>query len=149
MAKSRETYNKKEKEKKKLKKQQDKKDRKEERKANSNKGASFEDMLAYVDENGNLTSTPPDPTKKKKVDSESIQIGIPRNTEIADPTRKGVVEFFNDAKGFGFIKDTATLEKIFVHLNGLIDPVKNNDRVTFQVTNTPKGPSAIDVKVIK
>jgi hypothetical protein len=65
MGKSQETFNKKEKEKKKKKKQQEKENRKEERKANSDKGKSFEDMLAYVDEYGNISDTPIDPKNRK------------------------------------------------------------------------------------
>jgi hypothetical protein len=63
MARSKETFGKKELEKKKLKKRKEKEARKEERKA-SGGGRSFEDMLVYVDENGQRVSTPPDPTKK-------------------------------------------------------------------------------------
>ena len=63
MARSKETFNKREKEKKRLKKQQEKREKMEERKAQ--KVSSFEQMLAYVDENGNLSSTPPDPKKRK------------------------------------------------------------------------------------
>ena len=65
MARSKETFNKREKEKKRLKKQQEKREKMEERKANAQKVSSFEQMLAYVDENGNLSSTPPDPKKRK------------------------------------------------------------------------------------
>ncbi len=65
MARSQETFNKKEKEKKRLKKKQEKQLRKEERKANNNKGAGLESMLAYVDENGQITDTPPEKTNKK------------------------------------------------------------------------------------
>ncbi|HSY62922.1 MAG TPA: hypothetical protein VK796_13650, partial [Cytophaga sp.] len=64
MSKSQETWNKKEAEKKRAKKKQDKEQKKEERKANAGNSSSFEDMLAYVDEYGNITSTPPDPLKK-------------------------------------------------------------------------------------
>ncbi|GAB3817910.1 hypothetical protein GCM10028895_14490 [Pontibacter rugosus] len=69
MGRSQETFSKKEKEKKRLKKRQDKEQKKEERQANSDKGKGIEEMLAYVDENGNITSTPPDPTKKKLLSS--------------------------------------------------------------------------------
>lgn len=150
MAKSRETYSKKEKEKKKLKKRQDKEDKKEARKASAQKGQSFESMLAYVDENGNITSTPPDPSRKKSVNKESISIGIPRQTEdsAADNLRTGVVTFFNEEKGYGFIKDSKTQESIFVHVKALVDPVKDHDKVSFEVEKTPKGLSAIDVKKI-
>ena len=66
MAKSQETFNKKEKEKKRLQKRKEKEQRKEDRKANAKEGGSWEDMMAYVDENGNISAAPPDPTKKKK-----------------------------------------------------------------------------------
>ena len=65
MGKSQETFNKKEKEKKRKKKKQEKQQRKEERKANSG-GGELENMMAYVDEFGNITETPPDPTAKKE-----------------------------------------------------------------------------------
>jgi len=65
MAKSQETFNKKEKEKKRLKKRQDKLKKKEERISNKGDGG-FESMIAYVDEDGMITDTPPDETKRKK-----------------------------------------------------------------------------------
>jgi hypothetical protein len=60
MARSKETYNKREKEKKKIRERMAKQEKKQERKANNNKGKPLEEMLAYLDENGNLSSTPPD-----------------------------------------------------------------------------------------
>src|SRR6267154_1181899 len=128
-----ETFGKKELEKKRLKKQKDKKEKAEDRKSNSGKGKSLEDMMAYIDEYGNITSTPPDPNKKIKILSEDIQIGTPKqeNMVASDTTRTGTVAFFNESKGYGFIKDSQTQESIFVHINGLIDPVKDNDKVTF------------------
>ena len=107
MGRSSETFNKKENEKKKQKKQKDKELKKEERKASGGK-KSFEDMLAYVDEDGNITDTPPDPTvKKKKINAEDIEIGIPKQEDREEESkeRTGVITFFNDSKGYGFIKD--------------------------------------------
>jgi spore germination protein YaaH len=76
MARPQETFNKKELEKKRLQKRKEKEQRKEERKANAKEGSSLEDMMAYVDENGNITSTPPDPTRKKTtIKTEDIVIG--------------------------------------------------------------------------
>lgn len=148
MAKSQETYSKKENEKKRLKKKQDKQEKKEERKANSSKGKSLEDMMAYIDEDGNLSSTPPDPNKRRIVRSEDMQISVPRqsDTEQADVTRRGTITHFNDSKGYGFIKDSQTQESIFVHINALDGPVKQNDRVTFEVERGPKGFNAVRVK---
>lgn len=59
MARSKESFSKREKEKKRIKERQDKAQKKEERKANNNKGKNLEDMLAYLDENGNLSTVPP------------------------------------------------------------------------------------------
>ena len=77
MAKSQQTWNKKENEKKRQKKREDKEQKKIKRKANA-VGSSFDDMIAYVDENGNLSSTPPDLTKREKIKAENIEIGVPK-----------------------------------------------------------------------
>ena len=147
MGRSQETFNKKENEKKKQKKRQDKEEKREERKANASKGQDLNAMLAYVDEFGNFSSTPPDPKQKKVILAEDIQIGVPKQENIpVETTRSGIVSFFNESKGYGFIKDQQTQESIFVHLNGLVDAIKENNKVTFEVETTPKGPSAVNVK---
>lgn len=148
MAKSQQTFNKKEKEKKRLKKRQDKQEKKEERKANS-EGGGLENMMAYLDENGNITDTPPDPTiKKKEISAESIQIAIPKQEdEEYDPIKQGRVDFFNDAKGFGFIKELNSNEKYFVHINGTIDEIKEGDKVSFELEKGLKGMNAVKVKL--
>src|SRR5258708_23456127 len=118
MAKSQETFSKKEAEKKKIQKRKAKEQRREERKANAKSG-SLEDMMAYVDEYGNITSTPPDPLKRKAIKTEDIVLGA-RNNVKADPAdafRTGKVTFFNDAKGYGFIKDLQSQDSVFVHVN--------------------------------
>lgn len=152
MAKSQETWNKKELEKKKQQKRKEKEQRREERKANAKESASFDDMIAYVDENGNFSSTPPDPNKKKVVKESDIVIGVPRQDPAAqklEAIRKGTVTFFNTDKGYGFIKDTETQESIFVHVRGLTEEIKERDKVTFEVEMGPKGPNAFDVKVVR
>jgi cold shock CspA family protein len=143
-----ETWNKKEREKKKKASKKEKEEKKQERK-DSPKGKSLDDMMAYIDENGNISSTPPDPQKMRKVKLEDIEIGVPRQQEM-DPTeliRKGTVTFFNGAKGYGFIKDQQTQESIFVHLNGLKDPIQENSKVTFEVEMGPKGANAFNVRL--
>jgi cold shock CspA family protein len=144
-----ETFSKKEKEKRKQQKKKDKEQKKAERKANAKSGQSLEQMMAYVDENGNISDTPPDPTKKKVIKESDIVLGS-RNVEgmIVNPIRKGRVTYFNTAKGYGFIKDISTQESIFVHSNGLNFVMKENDTVSFQTENTVKGLSAINVKKI-
>jgi cold shock CspA family protein len=148
MDRSQGTFNKKEKEKKKQKKRQEKERKREDRKANSENGKSVEEMFAYVDEFGNISSTPPDPNKKQVIKVEDIQLGASRREDIdpADLIRKGTVTFFNNSKGFGFIKDHETQESIFVHVNGLLDPIQENDKVTFETENSRKGLNAIKVR---
>lgn len=146
MGKSQETWNKKENEKKKQKKKKDKEARKEERRANAKEGNSFE--IAYVDEFGNFSSTPPDPKNKVAVNEADIQISVPRHiASEADLIRKGIVTFFNDSKGYGFIKDLETQESVFVHINNVGEPIKENNKVTYEVEMGPKGPNAVRVKV--
>jgi cold shock CspA family protein len=151
MAKSQETFGKKEKQKKKLKDRQEKKEKMEERKNNVKKGKTLDEMMAYIDENGNISSAPPDPRRKKIFNSKDMEIGVPRQEarEQVDPIRTGVVTFFNQDKGFGFIKDMQTQESVFIHVNQLSEAVKENDKLSFEVEMGHKGPSAINVKKIK
>ena len=148
MAKSQNSFIKNEKEKRRSKKKQEKQIKKEERKANP-QGSELEDMLVFVDENGNLTSVQPDPTKKIEIDPDTIEVGVTRRTEDEGPSVfTGRVEFFNDSKGFGFIKEERTKEKYFVHINGLIDTIKENDKVSFELERRMKGMNAVKVKKI-
>ncbi len=148
MSKSKETFGKKEKEKKRLKQRQEKQEKMDERKANAQKGKSLDDMLAYVDENGNLSATPPDPRKRKVFNVEDMQTGASKRIDEPDVIREGIVNFFNEAKGYGFIKDLATQESIFVHANQLSEVIKENNKVSYQVEQGPKGLSATGVKKI-
>ncbi|PHS08782.1 MAG: DNA-binding protein [Kordia sp.] len=153
MAKSQQTFNKIEKEKKRLKKREIKEKKKAERKANAVKPTSLEDMLVYVDEFGQLTDTPPDPTKKKEeIDLESIDIYIPKKVageeDDAGFGNEGKVSFFDDSKGFGFIIDSKNQEKYFVHVSGLIDEIKENDKVSYELEKGMKGMNAVRVKKI-
>jgi len=149
MGKSQETFSKKEKEKKRLKKRQDKEAKREERKANPKK-SGFEDMISYVDENGNPSDTPPDPSKKIEFKLEDIELGVPKRTKEEDvnPIRSGKVEFFNDEKGFGFIKENETNEKFFVHVSSLTEEIEENDKVSFELEQGMKGLNAVRVKKI-
>ncbi len=60
----------------------------------------------------------------------------------------GIVKFFNESKGFGFIKEDDTDREIFVHVSGLKDKVRQNDKVTFNVVDGKKGQNAVDVQKI-
>ena len=148
MGKSQETFSKKEKEKQRLKRRQDKEEKKVERQANARNGNNLESMLAYMDENGNLSSTPPDPRKKIVTNVEDIRIGVAKQEPVdeAELIRTGVVTMFKDDKGYGFIKDSKTQESVFVHINSLIDRIQQNDKVTFEVEMGVKGKNAVAVK---
>ncbi len=147
MGRSQETFSKKEKEKKKAKKRQEKLAKREERKANPNK--SFDDMIAYVDEFGNPTDTPPDESKKEDIKAEDIDIGIPKKEhEEVDPIRKGKVDFFNHDKGFGFIRENDTNEKYFVHVSSTTEEINENDKVSFEIEKGPRGLNAVRVNKI-
>jgi len=146
-----ETWNKKEREKKKQQLKKQKEERRQERKEQSKESKSLDNMLAYLDENGNLSDTPPDPKKKEKVRLEDIQIGIPRLEDREEETNlhTGTVISFNEGKGFGFIKDRTIQQNIFFHVNSLAEPVKEQNEVSFELERTPKGLSAVNVKLLR
>ena len=145
-----ESWKKKDREQKKRKEKNDKAERMNQRKENTKK-KSFDDMIAYLDENGNLSSQPPDPRKRVEVKLEDIQIGVPEYVPPTEEelTRTGKITFFNNAKGFGFIKDLVSQQSVFVHVNNLETAVQENDKVSFQIEMGQRGPSAIKVKLIK
>jgi len=62
--------------------------------------------------------------------------------------KKGTVKFFNDAKGFGFVTEDETGQEYFVHVSGLIDEIREDDKVEFELKEGRKGLNAVDVKVI-
>ncbi len=142
-----ESFNKKEREKKKQKKKLEKQRKKENRKSEAQEG-NKDDMIAYVDEFGNITDTPPDPAKKQKVDAASIEVGIPKKetTKTDSGERSGKVSFYNDAKGYGFIIDALTKEKYFFHINNCQEEVTENNEVSFQLEKGDKGMNAVNVK---
>lgn len=149
MGKAHETSGKKEIAKKKREKRKEKAEKKEMRQSNTNKGKGLEDMLAYVDENGNLSTKPPDPRKKKEIKLEDISLSASGNNEESeDIVRQGTVAFFNKTKGFGFIKETSSGNSYFIHTNDLSEPVSENDKVTFQIAQGQKGMHAVLVKKV-
>ena len=148
MGRSKETFNKKEVQKKKEKKRLEK-EKKRLAKKESEKSGGLDDMIAYVDEFGRITSSPPE-HEKQEIKAEDIEIGIPKKSEEEEETtRKGVVSFFNDAKGFGFIKESDTGQSIFVHINNALEEIKEGNLVSFEVEKGKQGPSATQVKVIR
>ena len=140
------SFGKRENEKKKQARRVEKQNRKEERKS-SGKATSFEDMIAYVDENGVITSTPPELNpNKEEIKQEEILISTPKKENIEILTvLKGRVDYFNEAKGFGFIRDLSGTEKYFFHVNNVVDDISVNDIVTFDLERGDRGLSAVNV----
>ena len=150
MGRSQESFNKKEVHNRKEKKRKEKEKKRQARKENEKKG-SLDDMIAYVDEFGNITSSPPDPDKKSEVKLEDIEIGVPTKDSMPQEstTRKGVITYFNESKGFGFIKDSETHISVFVHVNNALEEIKEGNMVSFEMQKGQKGPMAVQVKLFK
>ena len=150
MGRSQETFSKKEVRSKKEKKRKEKEKKRLIKKENDKK-SSFDDMIAYVDEFGMISSTPPDPNKKVEIDLEDIELGATKNdsSDKPDYERKGVVSFYNDSKGFGFIRDMENKQSVFFHVNNILEPIKENNIVTFEIGKGPKGATALNVKLFK
>jgi cold shock CspA family protein len=150
MGRSQETFGKKE-----VKKRQEQKrkvkEQKRSKKKTEGKRTNFDDMIAYVDEFGMISSTPPDPDKKTVVIAENIELKITKNKpdSVPDYVRKGVVLYFDESKGYGFIRDMESNLKVFVHANNLLEPIKENNIVVFESSKGPKGISASKVKLYK
>jgi cold shock CspA family protein len=150
MGRSHETSNKKNVRTKKEKKRKDKEQKRIARRENSQKN-SFDDMIAYVDENGMITDTEPDPKKKKKIKLEDIEIDVAKGNKNPDDntTRNGVVTYFNESKGFGFIKDSVSKESIFVHNSNTLEAICENNMVSFEIGRGAKGLIALQVKLVR
>lgn len=150
MGRPRETFNKKEVRSRKEKKRKEKEKRRQARKEEDSK-SSLDDMIAYVDQNGNITSTPPDPDDHEEIKAEDIEVSVPSKEDRDDynPIRKGRVTFFNDEKGYGFIKDMETNESVFVHINQTNEPIQIDNIVKFEIEKGPKGLTAVNVSVVK
>lgn len=146
MAKSKITFNKREKEKQRQQQKQQKKEKMEERKANASKGKSLDDMMAYIDENGNISSTPPDPSRKKVFNAEEIEIGVPKFEESENEPNTGLVDYFNVSKGFGFIRDKQSGERLFFHVNQLQEQLNEGDKVVYDIERGAKGFNAVNIK---
>ena len=142
------TYNKRENEKETSPKGRKKK-KKEDRKL-LGKANSFDDMIAYVDENGVITSTPPELNpNKEEIKQEEILISTPKKENIEILTvLKGRVDYFNESKGYGFIKDLGSGEKYFFHVsNNTLTDISETDIVTFELERGLRGMNAINIRI--
>ncbi|TNF43734.1 MAG: cold shock domain-containing protein [Bacteroidetes bacterium] len=148
MGRSQESFNKKDVRNKKEKKRKEKEAKKLARR--DGEKASFDDMIAYVDENGVITSEPVDPGSKTEIKLEDIAVSVPKGSaEEVDPVRKGTVSFYNESKGFGFIKDMETKQDVFVHANNVTGEIREGNLVTFEVEKGQRGPTAVRVQISK
>ena len=142
------SWNKREREKKKQQLKKEKEERKRERKDQAKSGP--DSMIAYIDEFGNIVSTPPDPSTRTEIKAEEIEVSVPKQKpmEEEDPLREGTLTFFNQSRGFGFIRDHITQESIFVHINDMKKLLTENTKVRFEVRMDAKGAHAINVEPI-
>ncbi|MGK9124225.1 cold shock domain-containing protein [Olivibacter sp. SA151] len=146
MGRSQETFRKKENIKKREQKKKDKELRKENRSSQSDKGKSLEDMLAYVDENGNLTTEKPAEFRKQKINVEEIQISTPKMVE-EDDVHKGKVKYYNEQRGWGFINNEFG-ERVFFLIAEAPASIKVDDIVNFRTRKGPKGLQAYEIQVV-
>lgn len=139
------TVGKRENEKKRLAHRAEKQKRKEERKL-APKANSFEDMIAYVDENGVITPTPPaENIRKEEINQEEILISTPKKEKEEPVILKGKIDFYNESKGYGFIKELTGGERYFFHINDVTSDISENTIVTFDLERGKKGLNAINV----
>lgn len=143
-----ESFAKKEKEKKRAKRKEEKAAKKEDRKSQNVKGKGLDDMIAYVDEFGQLTDVPTDMQKRTKINASDIELSyVAQPEEIVDCT--GILTVFFSDKGYGFITEDETRVQVFVHLNNLQKDVTEKSKVTFNKEKTLRGLSAVNVRLIK
>lgn len=148
MAKSKQTFLKNENEKKKQLKKKEKEEKKAQRKSESGK-KGLDDMIAYLDHNGRITSTPPDPKMKVEIKLEDILVGARTfAAEEVDNTKQGVVATFHHDKNFGFIKVPNSSEQIFFHASQVEGSINEGDKIEFEIGHGNRGVLAINIKKI-
>ncbi|MDD2426345.1 MAG: cold shock domain-containing protein [Bacteroidales bacterium] len=143
------SFKKRENEKKKQAKRLEKQKRKEERQAAG--PSSMDEMIAWVDENGNLTSIPPEEREVKRVEIklEDIDISTPRQEYVEVEPLKGLVDHFNAEKGYGFIRDLAGGEKYFFHISSAPQEIAEGNAVTFELERGQRGMNAVRIMIVK
>lgn len=147
MAKS-QSFGKRENEKKKQAKRIEKQKSKEERRAGGS--SSFDDMIAWVDHNGNLTDVPPEERQQKveEIKLEDIAVSTPKKEDVIEEPMKGRVEYFNETKGYGFIKDLVTTEKYFFHISEAPMDISEGRIVTFELERALRGLNAVRIAFV-
>ena len=141
------TYNKRENEKKKQARRAEKQKKKEDRKL-LGKANSFDDMIAYVDENGVLHTTAPEVGEREEIDASQIEVSVPRRSEPEEIVPfEGRVEYFDAAKGYGFIRNSDNGEKYFFHITQAPAAIAEGNRVTFELERGTRGMNAVRVAI--
>lgn len=124
----------------------DKLKRKEERKSSGT--SSWDDMIAYVDENGQFHDTPPE-KPEEEIDASQILVSTPKKEDVPPEIFKGRVEYFANTKGYGFIKDAASTEKYFFHISEAPAEIAEGDKVTFEIERGTRGMNAVRISIEK
>ncbi|MDR1755594.1 MAG: cold shock domain-containing protein [Culturomica sp.] len=137
------SFGKRENEKKKQAKRLEKQKRKEERQAGGT--SSLDEMIAWVDEMGNIVDTPPEQRGKQEVRLEDVVISTPKKYEPEPEPLNGRIEYFNAGKGYGFIKDRASTEKYFFHISSAPAGISEGDIVTFELERGTRGLNAVRI----
>lgn len=139
------TTSKRDREKLKEQKRKEKQQRKEERQSSG--PSSFEDMIAYVDQFGVLHSVPQERIEEE-VDASHIEVSVPKQENVEVAPHMGRIEYFNAAKGYGFVKDTDNGEKYFFHISSAPATITEGDRVTFEIERGMRGMNAVRISVV-
>lgn len=139
------TFNKRDNEKKKQSKRLEKQKRKDERKSSGK--SSMDDMIAYVDENGMISDTPPDMQNKEKVNQEDILIAVPKKEKEEPKALRGRVEHFNPSKGYGFIKSMESTDKYFFHISNAPANIAEGHTVLFELERGTRGMNAVNIQI--
>lgn len=141
------TSSKRDREKAKQSKREEKQKRKEERMSSGSR--SFEEMLAYVDENGVLHSTPEGIKPKEEIDASEIEISVPKKGEPEEIVPlNGWIDHYNASKGYGFIKDAESGEKYFFHISSAPENISEGAKVTFEIERGTRGMNAVRISII-
>lgn len=139
------SYFKKENAKKKTKKKQEKLQRREDRKVNNNKGKDLEDMIIYVDINGNFTSVPPHLQTTQPVAPRRREEEEPEDALDSDKEFTGIVTYVSE-KGYGFITEDTSNDSVFFHHKQLSQQFNKHDSVIYNKEKTDRGDRAINIK---
>lgn len=127
-------------------KQQRRKEKRQRREARRNLPKdTFEDMIAYVDVNGRLTDTPPEEQEVVEIELADIEVSTPPKEDRNDQYLKGRIEFFNEEKGYGFIKHVDSVNKYFFHISNAPENIAKGNKVIFELEHGRRGLNAHNV----